>query len=484
MEKINKNNLKFLGEEYQEKLVKVFIEEPKFFEKMETIVDQNMFTEAPLKNIVRIMKDYFRESGVVPDYSVINMELGTNNIDEISLQIERERLQKIKTEINLVGYDKVKDIAERFFKQQNMIKVANKVLKIAGDGDIEKFDECLNEFEKVVEVSVDDDLGVDPLGDVDETLSPENVEYVPTGIPELDNVLGGGLDKGKLGLVIGPTGFGKTTMMTAFAYNAAVMGKKVLQIVFEDDIRDIRRKYASRMGNMEAFLIKTSADKGGLDDARRAQLSATIKGMPENQLLRDNIRIKRFIPGAGTTASDIIAYIKKEINAGFRPDMVTIDYFEPIDHERGGGNLSEWSQEGVTMRKLEGAAKDLDIAIWVPSQGGRDSFSAELVTMSMGGGSIKKQQIAQVILSITRSLSDLANATATVTVLKNRAGRTGKTFSGIYFDNGTCTIRFDGVKVYDDLKTYKDSEKQEDKQITQDYATSYFHNQPDPDVPF
>ncbi len=102
----------------------------------------------------------------------------------------------------------------------------------------------------------------------------------------------------------------------------------------------------------------------------------------------------------------------------------------------------------------------------------------------MGGGSIKKQQIAQVILSITRSLSDLANATATVTVLKNRAGRTGKTFSGIYFDNGTCTIRFDGVKVYDDLKTYKDSEKQEDKQITQDYATSYFHNQPDPDVPF
>ena len=214
-------------------------------------------------------------------------------------------------------------------------------------------------------------------------------------------------------------------------------------------------------------------------DERRAQLAATIKGSPENEMLRNNIRIKRFIPGAGTTASDIIAYIKKEINSGFKPDLVTIDYFEPIEHEKGTGNISEWSQEGVTMRKLEGAAKDLDIAIWVPSQGGRDSFAAEIVNISMGGGSIKKQQIAQVILSITRSLSDLANATATVTVLKNRAGRTGKSFSGIYFDNGTCVLDFSGVRVYDDLKSYKEGERDADTKIAQDYATNVFHSQED-----
>lgn len=484
MEKINKNNLKFLGEEYQEKLVKTFIEDPKFFEKMESIVDQNMFTEAPLKNIVRIMKNYFAEKSVAPDYVMINTILGTNNVDEISLQIERERLQKIKTEVSLSGYEKVKEIAERFFKQQNMIKVANKVLKIAGDGDIDRFEECKNEFEKVVELTADDDLGVDPLGNLDETLSSESVEFVPTGIPELDAELGGGLDKGKLGLVIGPTGFGKTTMMTAFAYNAAVQGKKVLQIIFEDDIIDIRRKFASRLSNTEAFMIKTAAERGGLTDAQRAQLRATIDGSPEQKMLRENIRIKRFLPGGGTTATDIINHIKKEINSGFIPDMVTIDYFEPIDHERGTGNLSEWSQEGVTMRKLEGAAKELNIAIWIPSQGGRDSFAAELVTMSMGGGSIKKQQIAQVILSITRSLNDLANATATITLLKNRAGRSGKTFSGIYFDNGQCVISFSGVKVYDDLKAYKNGEKDAEAEATREYSTEYFHSQKENDDPF
>ena len=65
MEKIDKNNLGYLGEDFQYKLVKTFIEEPRFFEKMEVIIDQNMFTESSLKNIVRIMKNYYKEKGVV-----------------------------------------------------------------------------------------------------------------------------------------------------------------------------------------------------------------------------------------------------------------------------------------------------------------------------------------------------------------------------------------------------------------------------------
>ena len=38
-----------------------------------------------------------------------------------------------------------------------------------------------------------------------------------TGSEGLDKALGGGLDKGKFGLIIGPLGFGKTTLSTAIA---------------------------------------------------------------------------------------------------------------------------------------------------------------------------------------------------------------------------------------------------------------------------
>ena len=157
--------------------------------------------------------------------------------------------------------------------------------------------------------------------------------------------------------------------------------------------------------------------------------------------------------------------------------MVTIDYFEAADQERGYPNKSEWTLEGIAMRKLEGAAKDFGIAIWIPSQGGRDSFTAQIVNMSMGGGSIKKQQIAQVVMSISRTLEDIDNNTATLTILKNRAGRSGASFEGIYFNNGTCQISFDHVKEY---KTSLELKKEIDRQkmsSNQTFAQSYFKQQ-------
>ena len=58
------------------------------------------------------------------------------------------------------------------------------------------------------------------------------------------------------------------------------------------------------------------------------------------------------------------------------------------------------------MRKLESMAKELDIAMWIPTQGNKDSIMAEIVTVDKSGGSIKKGQIAQVIISIARTNED------------------------------------------------------------------------------
>ena len=484
MAKVDKSNLGYLGVEYQYRLVKLFIEEPRFFEKMEPIVNQNMFTEPSLRNIVRIMKDGYSEYEKVPDYVTIYTQLGVKNSDEISLNIDRESLNKIKEETTLVDYDITKDTAERFFKQQNMVKVANRVLELVKDGDIDRFDECKEEFERVVEITAEEDDGENPMDNIEEAVSADSVESIETGIEQLDFCLGGGLDKGKLGLVIGPSGYGKTTMMTAFSYYAATHGKKVLQIIFEDDIIDIRRKYISRMSGVEAFLMKARGENGGLSEEQRTKLVEMLRNSEDYAAIKKNVVIKRFTPGAGITMSDIISYIKKMINKGFNPDMVTIDYFEAIDHEKGGGNLSEWTQEGISMRKLEGAAKELDIAIWIPSQGGKDSFTAQIVNMSMGGGSIKKQQIAQVVISISRSLEDMDNNEATLAILKNRAGRSGGIYEGIHFDNGTCTISMDNVKVYETHAAFKSAMAEEKKNADNQYAAKVFRAQGEDEYDF
>ncbi|HEX8036674.1 MAG TPA: RAD55 family ATPase, partial [Ktedonobacterales bacterium] len=50
----------------------------------------------------------------------------------------------------------------------------------------------------------------------------------PTGVPGLDVVLGGGVPRGSLALIIGVPGSGKTTLTSQMAFRAASAGKRVL----------------------------------------------------------------------------------------------------------------------------------------------------------------------------------------------------------------------------------------------------------------
>ena len=153
------------------------------------------------------------------------------------------------------------------------------------------------------------------------------------------------------------------------------------------------------------------------------------------------------------TSTEIKNIIQRKTNEGFKPDVVVIDYFECLKYD-GTARDTEWVQEGKTMRKFENMAKELDVAFWITTQGGRDSFNSQLVTMSQGGGSIKKQQIAQVVISITRSVDDVKDQKATLALLKNRSGAAGITLNGIVFNNGTCTISCEDVIEFDDALAY------------------------------
>jgi hypothetical protein len=113
------------------------------------------------------------------------------------------------------------------------------------------------------------------------------------------------------------------------------------------------------------------------------------------------------------------------------------------------------------MRKLENMAHDLDCAIWIPTQGTKDSMnSPEVVRMDQASGSAKKVHVAQLILSIARAIDDIDKNKAVISILKNRSGKSGKIFNNVRFDNGTCTISCDDIEEFDDTLAWKEeSEK-------------------------
>ena len=463
MKEVQRGNLGYLGLEFQYRLISSFFVEQGFFGDLNNIIDQNMFTDSHLRGIVATIKDYYNKYGSMISYEMLIIKINEKTPSEDERQYYMEIIDKLK-HTTTEGHEEIEEMAERFFKQQNLIKVANKIKEIAGDGNIAKYDECQRILEEAMSIGRKNHNESHPFDTIEDDLSKLSVTTIPTGISRLDEILEGGLDKGKVGLIICPMGAGKTTLTTCISANAATTrteknnyeGYKVLQIVFEDIPRDMHRKYIAKLSQVEAKDL-------GKDETTTEKVKQLLLSHPDRDLIQNNIVIKKLNTGE-VKASDIKDIIKKKINEGFKPDLVIIDYFECIESEYGSSKADVTEKEGRTMRKLETMAGELDIAIWVPTQGNRDSINTDLVTNEKVGGSIRKNQIAQVVLSITRSLDDIKNKRATIAVLKNRSGGAGDVLNGVTFNNGTCTISCDNVINFDSVMSYTEySEEKENE---------------------
>jgi replicative DNA helicase len=294
-------------------------------------------------------------------------------------------------------------------------------------------------------------------------LSEDYRVAIPTGIGKIDETLEGGLGKGELGCIIGSSSFGKTSLTTAMASYAATFkcpqnnndGYKVLQIVFEDRVKQIQRKHMGRITGIEA----KDLSKPGVIDKVKEQLAH----YEDREMLQKNLRIIR-LPSGEKTADDIKRLIIKLRNVGFSPDLVIVDYFECLLC-KGDASDDKLEKEGKTMRKFESMAGELNIGIWIPVQGTKDSLNVEVVTMDKAGGSFKKIQIAHIVMSIARTVEDIEESKATIAILKNRAGKAGKVFNNVEFNNGTCRISTDNVDAYDSMFAFNKKKEQDQKEL-------------------
>ena len=445
-----RSDLGYLGEKFQYRLAHEFMENHAFFEDLSGIIDQNMFTDPNLKTFVGAMKNYYEREGQAPSYDMIEVELRNISHSDKETEIYLAVIDNVKNSPS-DGVERTRELAEKFFKQQNIIKTANEILKIAGNGDTSQYDACVGLLNDAMAKGVHNDFGEGVFDHVKETLSDDYRIPIPTGIEKIDETLEGGIGKGELGVIIAPSGIGKSSMTTAMASHAALSGFKVLQIVFEDRIKQIQRKHIGRLTNIES---KDLSKPDNIDI-----VMDTIKKYQDEGILQNNLRIVKF-PSGEKTARDIKRFILKLTNSGFKPDLVIVDYFECLAHEASKDSSNEFEKEGKTMRFFEAMVGELDIAMWIPSQGTKDSINLELITMDKIGGSVKKAQIAHIILSIARTVDDIANNKATIAILKNRAGKSGKIFNNVGFNNGTCRITTDEVDEYDTL--FEKKKKDED----------------------
>ena len=110
-------------------------------------------------------------------------------------------------------------------------------------------------------------------------------ETVSSGIPELDALTGGGLDRGTSTLLMGPAGSGKTTIALRWAFSAALRNEKSVLCIFEESPHTLITRAAGLGMGIQKFLESGLISLERVDPAEMppGQLIERVKFYVENR---------------------------------------------------------------------------------------------------------------------------------------------------------------------------------------------------------
>ena len=420
----SEKNFGYLGNTFQIQLINQLILNKEFARAIVDVLDSKYFDNQYFKIITQMIKEYYIKYESVPTFETLDQLTRSEISSESARKIVLDTLTQIR-DVSFEGHQFVIEKALKFCKQQELQKVMTKAQKIIDKGDFESYDQLEEMVNKALQVGEIDEAEHDVFTNLDQVLDEDYRHPIPMGIIGIDNLLKGGLAKGELGVILAPTGVGKTTVLTKICNHAFNLGYNVLQIFFEDNPKIIQRKH---------FTLWTGIAPDELSFHKDVVMEK-VRDIKENTT--NKLILKKYASDT-LTMNQIKNQIRKMIAEGTKIDMISLDYIDCVVPDKNLGD--EWKSEGSVMRGFEAMCHELDVAGWTATQGNRSSISSDVVTTDQMGGSIKKAQVGHVIITVAKSLQQKEMKLATIAITKSRIGRDGIVFENCKFDNELMEI--------------------------------------------
>jgi replicative DNA helicase len=321
-----------------------------------------------------------------------------------------------------------------------------KAQKIIDGGEFENYDTLEELVKSALQVGAKDTTMLDVFSNLEQVLEDDYRHPIPMGIPGIDRLLKGGLAKGEIGVILAPTGVGKSTILTKMANHAFNLGFNVLQIFFEDNPKVIQRKH---------FTLWTKIHPDDLSE-KREEVVTKVREIEESM---PNKLIMKKLPSDTMTMLQIKNQIRKMVSDGIKVDMIVVDYIDCVVPDKNLGD--EWKSEGSVMRAFEAMCHEMNLVGWTATQGNRSSISSEVVTTDQMGGSIKKAQVGHVIISVAKTLQQKEMKLATIAITKSRIGDDGVIFENCKFDNAMIEIDTESTTTFLGLEEQKEERQRQ-----------------------
>jgi len=267
---------------------------------------------------------------------------------------------------------------------------------------------------------------------------------IPCGIKVIDRWTGGGLRTKQLGIIMAPTGDGKSSMLVNMAHKmATIEGRRVWLVTNELSLEEQTERVLSKItgAKMEEIIDDPGIAYTGLD-------RHWIAGLDERLRLTE---VNREV-----SVDDLESEMMKWVNLlGWKPDVLVLDFIErmrPCDSGYSRDRVWDWL--GAISRDLSRFAKRHNILVWTAAQTnrsgfGRDPKKQDPLSLEMAQGSVKHLQEAASIIGMRQQELPGEQIVMELADLKQRFSKRTKRNVFIKVDLSRMSITNDEVDMDD-----------------------------------
>jgi len=407
------------GKSFQESLVQLIVEQRTFADQIEEVLDIEFLEFKYLRTLVKKVFEYKDKYKTHPSYQNL-VTIFKTELDSES-EILRNQMKEYVIRINksqVDGEEYIKDTALDFCKKQKLKEAMMKSISLLQQS---SFDEISSVIDEALRLGSDNNYGYEWIKDFEERFQIKARNPISTGWSEIDRICEKGLGKGELGVVIAPTGVGKSMVLTHLGAAAIKNGKNVVHYTLELMDTVIASRYDSCVTGIELNDLMDKKD----------EIYENIKEINGKLIVKE-------YPAKRASVKTLKKHLEKIAKKGNDIDMIIVDYADLL---RPTSSYKEKRTELESIyEELRSLAYDFACPIWTASQTNRGGLDAEVITMSSISEAFSKCFVADFIFSVSRTMIDKAKNSGRIFIAKNRNGPDGIVFP-IFMDTSNVKIR-------------------------------------------
>jgi len=391
--------------DFRKRLLTALCSDPDFFRKAVDFLKPEMIIERPIQFAYSVILRCYEREGRLPTPEVLQMaamdDLKNPEIPEEQMPADGELDEYIDTishacvGLQLKSTEQTAYMSSRLKDFLQMCYMAAIPNEATATQRLEMYNQIYNQMQSYDSTASDNAMTLEEaLKKMQETVDIRN--RIGTGLSCVDVPLNGGLAPGEIGLIVAPSGTGKSNAMLNFACENALRGNESLYISLELSMNTVLARIIAMLTGIRASLVSRGmtpkAMEAWTDSERRRYADLTTPGGKNWHILKA-IKVLTYTDRhvtPDTLKQDVLKWKEARIKEGVEESklgFVAVDWLNNIDPS-SLSMVSKNQNQAYVMEKVTEALRQMgastETRVWTAQQAARSALNKEVLTMQDG----------------------------------------------------------------------------------------------------